>query len=358
MSSIEETFFSRQVLVPEIGTEGQKKWSDSSVLVIGLGGLGCPSVLQLALSGIGRIGLVDFDKVELTNLHRQTLFTHSDIGNFKTEVVSRVISEKCPWIKLEKFTELISDSTDLQLFDSWDIVLDCTDSISSKYLINQYCIQKSIPLVSASVFRTSGQFGIFSKEGKPCYRCLYPNLEEGDLLNCNIGGILGIQATLAGTYQASLALQYLLNPGTTNTDLVYFMEWNPLLLFQSKIIPNPNCPVCSSEKKDYSEKSTNKTNEMSIEDFDQIRNQKNILFLDVRESEETSHSNIDGAISFPLSGLEEGKMPKVADHQMIVCICESGVRSKIALKYFNTKVQKFSIIGGRRAYVNFYQQKS
>ncbi|EOQ98620.1 ThiF family protein [Leptospira wolbachii serovar Codice str. CDC] len=351
MGTEEEAFFQRQVQVPEIGRSGQKKWRESSVLVIGLGGLGCPAVLQLALGGIGRIGLVDFDIVEVSNLHRQTLFTFRDIGLPKTEVVSKVLLEHCPWLEIQCFSELVSENTNPNLLDSWDIVLDCTDTISSKYTINDLCIQKSVPLVTASVFRTSAQFAIFSEKGKPCYRCLFPSLKEGDTLNCSLGGVLGVQTALAGTYQASLALQYLLDPNSTDLSSVYFMEWNPPTLYQSKIEANVDCPVCG--------KGTKETNAIFEDrgihpsEFITYKNQGNTLLVDVREKEETDSLPVPDAFLLPLSELEKGYLPKFSKDLILVCICETGVRSKKALSYLQTANDVYSLIGGRRSYSQY-----
>ncbi|EMJ89093.1 HesA/MoeB/ThiF family protein [Leptospira meyeri] len=355
MGSLEDQFFQRQIQVPEIGFVGQKKWKDSSVLVIGLGGLGCPAALHLSLAGIGRIGLVDFDLVEVPNLHRQTLFTLDDVGKPKTEVVAKKLSEHCPWLRVECFSELISESTKPELFNSWDIVLDCTDTITSKYAINDLCIKKSIPLVTASVFRTSAQFAIFSGEGKPCYRCLFPDLQEGDTLNCSIGGVLGVQTALAGTYQTSLVLQYLLDPDNTDLTSVYFLEWNPPTLFQSKIDPNLGCPSCGSGKKEINFESDRL--EIHVEDFLSYQTRGNVLLVDVREKEEADAQPIPGCFPLPLSELEKGFMPELQNNITLVCICETGVRSKKALTYLPNNLEKYSLVGGRRAYTQFIKKQ-
>lgn len=351
MDTDEGPFFQRQIQVPEIGSLGQKKWRDSSVLIIGLGGLGCPAALQLALGGIGRIGLVDFDLVEVSNLHRQTLFTFEDLGLPKTEVVSKVLLEHCPWLQVECFSELISDETKPELLRGWDLVLDCTDTITSKYTINDLCIQNSIPLVTASVFRTSAQFAIFSGKGKPCYRCLFPNLKEGDTLNCSLGGVLGVQTALAGTYQSSLALQYLLDPNSTDLSSVYFMEWNPPTLYQSKIEGNVDCPVCGNGKKETP--SNFDEREIHPNEFLRIQKKENTLLVDVREKEETDSHPISGAFLLPLSELERGYLSNFEKELILVCVCETGVRSKKAISYFQTTNKVYSLIGGRRAYTQF-----
>lgn len=356
MGTEEESFFQRQIQVPEIGSIGQKKWRESSVLVIGLGGLGCPAALQLALGGIGRIGLVDFDIVEISNLHRQTLFTFRDLGLPKIEVVSRVLLEHCPWLQVDCFSELLSEETKPNLFDGWDLVLDCTDTIISKYLINDFCIQKLIPLVTASVFRTSAQFAIFSGKGRPCYRCLFPDLKEGDTLNCSMGGVLGVQTALAGTYQSSLAMQYLLDPKSTDLSSVYFLEWNPPMLYQSKIDANADCPTCGQGKK---ESHTDlHVKEIHPSEFIVYKNKGNTLLIDVRENEETDSNPISDTFLLPLSELERGYLPNFDKDLTLVCICETGVRSKKAVSYLQTKGETFSLKGGRRAYIQYLKNQA
>ncbi|MGE8722792.1 ThiF family adenylyltransferase [Leptospira terpstrae] len=352
----EETFFQRQIQVPEIGTIGQKKWRESSVLVIGLGGLGCPAALHLALGGIGRIGLVDFDIVEVSNLHRQTLFTVKDIGLPKKDVVSRVLLEHCPWLEIRTFSELVSDLTKPELLDSWDIVLDCTDTISSKYAINDHCIKKSIPLVTASVFRTSAQFAIFSGNGKPCYRCLFPDLKEGDTLNCSLGGVLGVQTALAGTYQASLSLQYLLDPTSTDLNSVYFMEWNPPTLYQSKVEANAECPTCVNGT--FKTDTDWNAKEIHPEEFIRLQKNRGTLFIDVREKDETDSLPISDTYLLPLSELEKGHLPEFPKNLTLVCICETGIRSKKALSYLQSKSEVYSLIGGRRAYIQYLNNQT
>ncbi|XDD45833.1 ThiF family adenylyltransferase [Leptospira sp. WS39.C2] len=348
MNPEKNNFFKRQSLIPSIGEQGLKKWNESSVLIVGLGGLGCPAALQLVLSGIGRIGLVDFDIVEVTNLHRQTLFKWKDVGRKKIEVVEEVLKEHAPWLEIETFSEIINSNTNDKLFDSWDIVVDCTDTISSKYALNNFCLNQGIPLVTASVFRTSAQFAIFSGKGKPCYRCLFPKLDEGDTLSCNEGGVLGVQTTLTGSYQASLVLEYLLDPNLVDLKSVYFMEWSPISLYQTHMEPNPECPSCGSQKQNLITKVPKL--EITFDEFLKLKSTTSVVLLDVRENEEILQSPIADSIWFPLSELEKGKLPTLQNNQTIVCICESGVRSLKALSYFPELIQKYSLLGGRRIY--------
>ncbi|TGL19936.1 dinucleotide-utilizing protein [Leptospira yanagawae] len=347
-------FFQRQSLVPEIGEFGQKKWAESSVLIIGLGGLGCPSALQLAVSGIGKIGLLDFDVVEVSNLHRQTLFTWKHIGRKKNEVAAEVIKEHVPWIQIEIYSEFVHSESNPNIFQTWDIVLDCTDTIASKYAINDICLKFGIPLVTASVFRTSAQFALFSGKGKPCYRCLFPDLSEGDTLSCNEGGVLGLQASIAGNYQASLALQYLLNPNQFDSNSVYFIEWNPITFYESKLDPNTNC-ICDNTDISVTKPITKKM-EVDFEGYNLLKNKGSVVLLDVREREEVEQYPIKGVLHFPLSEMKKGNLPDIEDNQIIVCICESGIRSNLALSFFPHHSERYSFLGGRKFYMQANQK--
>ncbi|TGM05335.1 HesA/MoeB/ThiF family protein [Leptospira jelokensis] len=347
-------FFQRQSLVPEIGELGQTKWANSSVLIIGLGGLGCPSALQLALSGIGRIGLLDFDVVDVSNLHRQTLFTWKHIGRKKNEVAAEVIKEHVPWVQIEIYSDFLHSESNPSIFQSWDLVLDCTDTIASKYAINDFCLKLGIPFVTASVFRTSAQFALFSGKGKPCYRCLFPDLSEGDTLSCNEGGVLGLQVSIAGNYQASLALQYLLNPQQFESSSVYFIEWNPISFFESKVEPDSNC-VCNHPNSNIMTPVIKKM-QIDYEGFISLKKNGSVVLLDVREKEEVKQFPIKDGFHFPLSELKKGNLPDIDGNQTIVCICESGIRSKHAISYFSHHSHCYSFLGGRKLYIQAKQK--
>lgn len=344
MSPEQKKYFSRQTKLPFLGESGQNGLLQKSALVIGLGGLGSPASLHLATAGVGRIGLWDFDTVELSNLHRQTAFTLSDIGRKKTDTTKEYIQARVPGIQLETFTEIFSERIDPSIFKNWDIVLDCTDQIQAKYTINRFCIQTFRPLVTASVFRTSAQIAIFSPHGKPCYKCLYPNLEGSELLSCEDGGVLGVQTAIAGLYQASFAIQYLLFPEKSPTHSTFQLEWESPLLYETFLEADPNCTECGSGKREEIFK-----DEIDLKDWKEWKKDPKFILLDVRESEERKETPIDNSIFSPLSELSINTALSLSKEKIYITICESGIRSKKAAKILKEAgLTAYSLQGGRK----------
>lgn len=347
MNSEQRKFFSRQIRVPAIGEAGQIKLQESSVLIVGLGGLGSPAALHLATAGIGKLGLMDFDRVELTNLHRQTAFTLSDIGRLKTEVTSEFLKSRVPNLVTRLFSDSFSRMVPPEFLNDWNLVIDCTDTAPAKYAINDLCIHARKPLVTASVYRTSAQFSLFSPNGKPCYRCLYPKLGENDTVNCADAGVLGIQTALAGLQQASLAIRYLIDPTSVSSDSLYLLEWESPIIYESKIKSDPNCPTCGSKGESFSH--TDSIRELSPEDYLDRREKHAIILMDVREEEEQNATPIQGAISLPLSRIVSGEKPKLSSETALVLVCESGVRSARAAELLREMFPDiYSLSGGRR----------
>ncbi|EPG75986.1 ThiF family protein [Leptospira fainei serovar Hurstbridge str. BUT 6] len=348
MNSDQRKFFSRQIRVPAIGEAGQLKLLKSSVLLVGLGGLGSPAALHLATAGIGRLGLMDFDRIELTNLHRQTAFTLFDIGRLKTEVTSEFLKARVPDLVTELFSNSFSRTIAPEFLNDWDLVIDCTDTSPAKYAINDLCFRAKKPLITASVYRTSAQFSLFSPNGKPCYRCLYPRLDENETLSCTDAGVLGIQTALAGLQQASLAVRYLLDPNSVSYDSLFLLEWESPVIYESKIKTDPNCTTCGSIGESGFQ--TDFIKELSPEDYLNRRETHAIILMDVREEEEQNTTPIQGAIRLPLSRIASGEKPAIASETPLVLICESGVRSAKAVELLREMFPDiYSLSGGRRS---------
>ncbi|MEI1279166.1 HesA/MoeB/ThiF family protein [Leptospira venezuelensis] len=344
MSPEQKKYFSRQTKLPFLGESGQTGLLQKSALVIGLGGLGSPASLHLATAGVGKIGLWDFDTVELSNLHRQTTFTLSDIGRKKTDTAKEYIQARVPGIQIETFTEFFSERINPSIFNNWDIILDCTDQIQAKYTINRFCIQNSKPLVTASVFRTSAQIAIFSPKGKPCYKCLYPNLEGSELLSCEDGGVLGVQTAIAGLYQASFAIQYLLFPEKSPTHSTFQLEWESPLLYETFLEADPNCTECGSGKKEET-----LLDEIDLKDWKEWKKDPKYILLDVRESEERKETPIGNSIFSPLSELSINTALSFSNEKIYITICESGIRSQKAAKILKEAgLTAYSLQGGRK----------
>lgn len=357
MSPEQEQFFQRQMKLSEIGKEGQKTLLQSSVLIVGLGGLGSPASLQLATSGVGRLGLVDYDIVEMSNLHRQTSFALSDIGRPKTEVTKEFLLARVPGIKVETFTTVFSKETSRDFLNSWDIVLDCTDSIPAKYAINDLCIESETPNIMASLYKTSAQFALFGGQGEPCYRCLYPNLEGDETRSCADVGVLSVMTALAGTYQAAMTVRYLLHPESVSYNTLHQMEWESNQIFETKIQADPKCIACGNSHQEKIR--SGEKEEITPKEFHEMQSLFDVVLLDVREESEWSTSKIPDAIFFPLSKIQKGEKPKFPDHTMVVAICEVGIRSRRAIQYLKEEYAAvFSLAGGRKAYLPFLSMNS
>ncbi|TGK06267.1 dinucleotide-utilizing protein [Leptospira fletcheri] len=357
MDEERKKFFSRQIRIPSFGEVGQEKFFSSSVLVVGLGGLGSPASLHLASAGVGKIGLMDFDRVEFSNLHRQTAFTLSDLGKRKTEVTAEFLRKRIPKLELEIFSFPFSDDLSEDFLKAWDLVLDCTDDIPAKYSINDRCVRDRKPLCTASLYRTSAQFAIFSPEGKPCYRCLYPQLESTDAISCADGGVLGIQTALAGLQQANLAIRYLLDPNSVSVNSLYLMEWESPIIYESKIPPDPACVVCGDSRS--SAENRKSLREISVWEYAKNRNDLKYLLVDIREEEERSEYPISDSEHFPLSRLKKGEIPSLPSASIVILICESGMRSLKAVDLLTDRYpNSFSLKGGRRALQSFLSEKN
>ncbi|XP_072032672.1 adenylyltransferase and sulfurtransferase MOCS3-like [Amphiura filiformis] len=200
--------YSRQLILPEIGVKGQLNLSNSSVLIVGAGGLGCPSAIYLAAAGIGRIGIVDYDSVEVDNLHRQILHTEQTIGQHKSDSMSVGIQRLNSTVECIPYHMQLTRDNALDIISKYDIVLDCTDNVATRYLLNDACILSGKPLVSGSALRFEGQLTVYNYEGGPCYRCLYPKPPPAETVtNCSEGGVLGVIPGIIGCMQALEALK-------------------------------------------------------------------------------------------------------------------------------------------------------
>lgn len=281
---------------------------------------------------------------ELTQANRLYPFGYRAI---KTEVTSEFLKSRVPNLVTRLFSDSFSRMVPPEFLNDWNLVIDCTDTAPAKYAINDLCIHARKPLVTASVYRTSAQFSLFSPNGKPCYRCLYPKLGENDTVNCADAGVLGIQTALAGLQQASLAIRYLIDPTSVSSDSLYLLEWESPIIYESKIKSDPNCPTCGSKGESFSH--TDFIRELSPEDYLDRREKHAIILMDVREEEEQNATPIQGAISLPLSRIVSGEKPKLSSETALVLVCESGVRSARAAELLREMFPDiYSLSGGRR----------
>ncbi len=354
LSSSELTRYSRHLLLEEVGKDGQVRLKQSSALVIGMGGLGSPISLYLAAAGVGTIGIVDFDAVELSNLQRQILHSTEMVGKKKTESARARLLEINPEVNVIAHEERISVENALRLIADYDVIIDGTDNFQTRYLVNDACVLGKKPLVYGSIFRFEGQATVFSTPKGPCYRCLYPDPPEaGAVPNCAEGGVLGVLAGVIGSIQAAEAIKLLLGKGQTLMGRLLLYDALEANFDTLNLKRNPDCPlcgnqptitslnetnfVCSTEKNAQAEAETktktmshtDQTNETEIsatELSDLVKAGKSPFLLDVRSMEETLICNLDNSVLIPLPDLEK-RLGELDKNEDIVVYCHAGVRS-------------------------------
>jgi molybdopterin/thiamine biosynthesis adenylyltransferase/rhodanese-related sulfurtransferase len=240
--------YSRHLLIPEVGSAGQARLLGSKALFIGAGGLGSPAALYLAAAGVGTIGIVDFDVVDLSNLQRQILHTNERVGERKTESARRTINALNPDINVITYEEmLVADNVD-RIITGYDVIVDGTDTFETRYLLNDAAVAKNIPVVHASVFRFEGQLTTFIPYEGPCYRCLYPTPPPPELApGCSVAGVLGVVPGIMGMLQANEALKVLLGIGDTLAGRLLLFDALDSTFTELKLRRDPECPVCSTE---------------------------------------------------------------------------------------------------------------
>jgi molybdopterin/thiamine biosynthesis adenylyltransferase/rhodanese-related sulfurtransferase len=325
--------YSRQMILPEIGETGQKKLEDARVLVIGAGGLGCPVLQNLAAAGVGNIGIVDGDVVDESNLHRQLLYTLKDCGKSKAETAKKAILELNPEIKVTVFSEFFTAENAKRIVDEYQIIVDCTDAIAVRYLINDVAVVKKIPVVYASIHKFEGQVSVFNYKNGPSYRCLFPEQEGLNAVpNCAVSGVLGVLPNTLGTFQATEVLKIILEIGTVLSGKLLIYD---ALHFQTQIIDFTKNP--KAIEKGFINGSLLLNNKQPVEDltpeaFLEKCKQLGIVVIDVRELDETPEFKGNNIIRIPLSMLEEYSK-KLDKNQEIVLFCQTGQRSLAAMNY-------------------------
>ncbi|HZW85781.1 MAG TPA: molybdopterin-synthase adenylyltransferase MoeB [Nitrososphaerales archaeon] len=348
LSREEMTRYSRQMVMPEVGPEGQKKLKSASVLVVGAGGLGVPAAVHLATAGVGRIGIVDDDAVELQNLHRQFLYSSEDVGTNKVEVARDKLTRMNANVQVTPFKLKLDSTNALKVLADFDIIVDATDNFPSRYLINDACVMLGKPDVYASALRLEGQASVFFPPDGPCYRCLYPVPPPSDTVqSCDVAGVLGVVTGVLGGLQANQAINLILGGQTLVGRLLVF-DGRDTSFTELKIRRNPNCPVCS--------KSRDKIQLIDYEDFCGVRKApasssdevdvlqlkseldagSKLLLLDVREPFEYQLCHLGNSKLVPLGQLPD-QMNELDKGTDMVVYCHTGVRSARAVAYLKSK---------------------
>jgi sulfur-carrier protein adenylyltransferase/sulfurtransferase len=356
----EITRYSRQLMLQDFGARGQKRLAQAKVLVVGMGGLGCPAAQYLAAAGIGTLGLVDFDRVDLSNLQRQVLHHTADIGRLKTESAREKLSALNPCITLRTHDTSLTANNALVLFGEYDVVLDGTDTFATRYLINDACVLAGKPNVSASVFRFEGQLSIFCVKGAPCYRCLYPEPPPpGVVPSCGEGGVLGVVPGVIGTLQATETIKYLAQVGQTLVGRLLAYDALEMRFQHFNLKRRPDCPMCGdgprrSSLDDYQALcglTLPQVPEITVKALRQRLSE--VVLLDVREPGEKILGDLPGALSIPLGQLE-ARFAELPTGVELVVYCAVGERSARAVELLRswgvTRVQ--NLTGGLRAWLD------
>ena len=342
--------YSRHLIMPEVGMEGQAKLKQAQVLLIGAGGLGAPLGLYLAAAGIGRIGLVDFDVVDASNLQRQVTYSTADVGRSKLEVAKERLAGINPHIQIDTYQERLSSENALDTFRSYQIVADGTDNFPTRYLVNDACVLLGKPNVYGSIFRFEGQASVFYAKKGPCYRCLYPEPPPPGLVpSCAEGGVLGVLPGIVGTMQALEVIKLVLGEGDPLIGRLLLFDALKMSFRELKLRKDPECALCSEhatikELIDYEQfcgiprqqpvaASRSGVPTISPEELKALLDKKeDVYILDVREPQEWNIAHLEKAKLIPLGELPQA-MNQLSSADDIVVHCRSGVRSARAVQF-------------------------
>jgi molybdopterin/thiamine biosynthesis adenylyltransferase/rhodanese-related sulfurtransferase len=341
--------YSRHLLIPEVGLDGQRKLKASSILVIGTGGLGSPVALYLAAAGVGRIGLVDYDVVDFSNLQRQVIHGTSGLGTLKVESARNRMLDLNPDIQVDIYNEPFTSENAMNIAQDYDILIDGTDNFPTRYLVNDVCVFQGKPNVYGSIFRFEGQVSVFDAKNGPCYRCLFPEPPPPGLVpSCAEGGVLGVLPGTIGTLQATEALKLLLGIGETLVGRLMLYNALDMSFEFVKLRKNPNCKVCGPDPEitelidyeafcgvpghDHEEGAVGGGWDIEAKELAARMQQGNHLrLIDVREPHELQISHIDGAELFPLGQLAS-RLSELDSADDMVVFCKAGTRSARALE--------------------------
>jgi len=367
LSNEEISRYSRHLILPEVGMAGQKKLKCTSVLCIGTGGLGSPISMYLAAAGIGKIGIVDFDVVDYSNLQRQIAHGTEDVGRPKVESGKETINSINPEVEVVVHETRLSAENALEIMAPYDIVVDGTDNFPTRYLTNDACVLLKKPNVYGSIFRFEGQASVFAPElGGPCYRCLYPEPPPpGMVPSCAEGGVLGVLPGIVGCIQATEILKLALGKGSPLVNRLMLFNALDMEFRELKLRRDPKCPICGdnptiTELVDYEEfcgiglepdEPQQHPDEVTVQEMKEALAGNDIAVVDVREHDEAEIAKIDGVPMIPLSELSQ-RFTELDPNQTIYLHCKMGTRSLKAVDFLKQQGFKYckSVAGGINAW--------
>ncbi|MEH3113733.1 HesA/MoeB/ThiF family protein [Pedobacter terrae] len=314
--------YNRQMILPELGLKGQEKLKAAKVLIIGAGGLGCPILQYLTAAGVGKIGIVDDDVVELSNLHRQILYNHNDIGQAKAKVAATKLALLNPHVIFTAYNERLAAENAISICQEYDLVMDCSDNFNTRYLVNDTCVSLGKTLVFGSILAFEGQVAVFNHQGGANYRDLYPAPPE-ESMTCATGGVIGILPGIIGLYMTNEIIKLICSIGDTLSGKLMTIDalTNKVSVF--KIASEKQTTIIKSEKK-------------AIKEIDQATldqwlsaNEDEVFLIDVREDYEHEENNI-GGVNISLYELKDS-LNTIPKNKKVVCYCQTGQRSTMAL---------------------------
>ena len=369
LSNEEISRYSRHLILPEVGMAGQKKLKGTSVLCIGTGGLGSPIAMYLAAAGIGKIGIVDFDVVDYSNLQRQISHGTDDVDRPKVHSGKETLNSINPQVEVVIHETMLTSDNALEIIEPYDIVVDGTDNFPTRYLTNDACVLLKKPNVYGSIFRFEGQASVFAPElGGPCYRCLYPEPPPpGMVPSCAEGGVLGVLPGIIGCIQATEIIKLALGKGEPLINRLMLYSALDMKFRELKLRRDPKCPICGenptiTELVDYQEfcgigdepdEPQSHPDEVSVQEMKKAMDDSSsgIAFLDVREYDEVEIAKIDGVPLIPLGELPQ-RFTELDPNQTIYIHCKVGGRSLKAVEFLKQKGFKYckSVAGGINAW--------
>ncbi|HMF12440.1 MAG TPA: molybdopterin-synthase adenylyltransferase MoeB [Gemmataceae bacterium] len=348
LSQREVARYSRHLIMPEVGMDGQKRLKAASVLLVGAGGLGSPLALYLAAAGLGRIGLVDFDVVDFSNLQRQVLHGTPDVGRSKLQSAKDRLNAINPEVTVDLFETKLTSQNALRICDPYDVIIDGTDNFPTRYLVNDICVLLGKPNVYGSIFRFDGQASVFYPPHGPCYRCLYPEPPPpGEVPSCAEGGVLGILPGLVGCIQATEAVKLIIGKGEPLIGRLVLYDALAMTFNEFKVRRNPKCPICGDHPTitkliDYEQfcgvrgqeaPAAPVDGETTVEELKaRLDRGEKVFILDVRNPEEIQICRIPGTVVIPLPQLPQ-RFRELDPSQEMVVHCKSGMRSAKAIAF-------------------------
>ncbi|XP_012280699.1 adenylyltransferase and sulfurtransferase MOCS3 [Orussus abietinus] len=379
--------YSRQILLPEIGVEGQLKIKNSSVLIVGVGGLGCPAALYLTGAGVGHIGLIDYDDVEVNNLHRQLLYINENIGMSKVISAAENLRKLNNNVKITPHKILLDSTNAIKIVETYDIVLDATDNVPTRYLLNDVCVLTGKPLISGSALKFEGQLSVYNYNG-PCYRCIFSKPPPPETVtNCGDGGVLGAAVGTIGVLQALEALKIILNVPRVYSGYLLLFDGLETTFRSVKLRPkNPSCEICGNKPTlctliDYEQFCGAKANDknpnlsilernerITVNDYNEIMktDTESHVLIDVRSAEEFQICQLKNALNIPFNDLNKKTNLEIIKHEInkiqeniqqvnVYVLCRRGNDSQKAVKvlknYFKSDTLRIrDIIGGIHAW--------